>query len=129
MVGAGAIEDALHLRDLALGPLRVRRPAVLADGPEDGEQAEGHHRLLVDDQELVGHAPHRHARACRQDRRLGDQRVAGQLVEQRLRARLGVLAGHAGSVSALLGGQGLEGWRGGAGKGVAGRGRGEAGLA
>lgn len=96
VVSAGSVEDVLVLLDLAVSPLAVSRATVLGHGGEDGEKAEGGDGLLVHHVELVGDGGDGQTGGGGQGGGLGDERVAGDGVQDRLGLLLGVLGGDVG---------------------------------
>ncbi len=94
VVRARRRQHVVHALHVLVRPLRVHGPAVLPDGPVHSQQAERRDALLVEDIDLVADGGDGQAGAGGQDGRLGDERVARQRVEHRLRLLLRVLAWH-----------------------------------
>lgn len=109
MVGTGGVQDASNLLVLALGPLAVHGASVLEDGAPDAQQTEGDDGLLVDDIVLVAEGVDGQTGGGGQDGGLGDERVAGEGVEDGLRLLLGVVGGDVGGAAGgSEGGDGRE---------------------
>lgn len=107
VVGTGSVEDVLVLLHLALSPLAVGRATVLGHSGEDGEQTEGGDGLLVHHVELVGDGGDGQTGGGGQGGGLGNQRVTGDGVQDRLGLLLGVLGGDVGGRASR--GQGRDG--------------------
>lgn len=96
MVGASRVEDILLLLDLTNSPLLVHGTAELGDSGEDGEQTESDDGLFVQDVELVADGRDRETGTGGEDRRLRDERVAGESIDEGLSLLLGILGRDAG---------------------------------
>lgn len=94
VVGTGSVQDILVLLDLTLSPLTVSGATVLANGGEDREQTESSDGLLVHDVQLVADGGNGQTGGGRQGSGLGDQGVAGNSVQDRLRLLGGLLGGN-----------------------------------
>jgi len=99
MVRTGSVQDAIDLVNLTLGPLGVRRSGVFANGPEDGQQADGYNGLFVDDVKLVADGSNGKTSAGRQDGGLRHKAVSGYRVQDRLSLLLGVFGRDIGGVT------------------------------
>lgn len=91
VVGAGAVEDVLDLLVLSLGPLLVRRAAILEQPSPHGQQAHGHDRLLVHDVVLIAEGVDAETGGTAEEGRLADEVAAGQGVDDALGLLLGLL--------------------------------------
>lgn len=109
MVGTGSVQNASNLLVLTLSPLAVHGASVFDDGTPDAQQAESDDGLLVDNIVLVAEGVDGQAGGGGQDGGLGDERVAGQGVDDGLGLLLGVLGGDVGRVTGgSEGGDGRE---------------------
>lgn len=99
MVGTGSVQDVLVLLDLTLGPLAVGGTTVLANSGEDRQQTESSDGLLVHNVQLVADGGNGQTGGGRQGSGLGDQGVAGDGVQDRLRLLSGLLGGNVGSLT------------------------------
>lgn len=85
------------LLNLTLSPLAVSRTTVLGNSSENAEQTEGGNGFLVHHVELVADGGDGETGGGREDGGLGDQRVSGEGVEDRLSLLLGVFGRDVGS--------------------------------
>lgn len=109
VVGTGSVQDASNLLALGIGPLRVHGTTVLDDGTPDAQQTKGDDGLLVDDIVLVAEGVDGQTGSGGQDGGLGDERVAGQGIEDGLGLLLGVFGRDVGRVAGRdEGGDGRE---------------------
>jgi hypothetical protein len=110
VVGTGGVQDARDLFRLLLRIVSPRRPRVLCDGPEDGQQRQSDDGLLVDDVELVANRRDAQPSTCGEHSGLGEGAVAGHgyRVEHGLGLLLGVLLRQIRAVAGLRG-DGREG--------------------
>jgi hypothetical protein len=90
VVGTGGVQDILVLLDLTLSPLLVSRTTVLGNSGENAEQTEGSNGFLVHHVELVADSGDGKTGGSGEDGGLGDQRAAGESIEDRLSLLLGV---------------------------------------
>lgn len=112
VVLAGGVQDALDLLVLCLGPLLVHGATVLDESAPDAQQAEGDDGLLVDDIVLVAEGIDGQTGGGGQDGGLGDQRVAGDGIDDGLGLGLGLLGRDVGRrADGRQGGEGREGSR------------------
>lgn len=94
VVGTSRVQDILVLLRLTLGPLSVHGTAIFAEGSEDAEQTESDDGFLVEDVQLVADCGNGETGSGGQDGGLGDERAAGQGVDDRLGLLLGLLSWH-----------------------------------
>lgn len=101
VVGAGRVQNARDFVNLLLGVAGPGGAGVVSDSPEDGQQAEGDDRLLVDDVELVADGGYTETGTGRENSGLGDGAVSGDgdRIKHGLSLLLGVLLGHIGVVA------------------------------
>lgn len=91
VVGTGSVQDIGNLLVLPIGPFAVHGTEVLDDGGPDAQQTEGDDGLLVDDIVLVAEGVNGQPGDGGHDGGLGDERVAGQGIENGLGLLLWVL--------------------------------------
>lgn len=96
VVGTGSVQDVLVLLNLTLSPLTVSRTTILGNGSEDAEKTESSNGFLVHNIELVADGSDGDTGSGREDGGLGDQRVAGEGIDDGLSLLLGVLGGNVG---------------------------------
>lgn len=95
VIGAGLVQDVLDFVLVRLGPLLVQGASVRDKGTPNAQQTEGDDGLLVDDIVLVADGVDGQTGSGGQDGGLGDERVAGQGVDDGLRLGLGRVVGDA----------------------------------
>lgn len=106
VVGTGSVQNTGNLLVLALSPLAVHGASVLDNGTPDTQQTESDDGLLVDDIVLVAEGVDGQTGGGGQDGGLGDERVAGQGIQNGLSLLLGVLSGDVGRLAVAGGGEG-----------------------
>lgn len=94
VVATGRVQNVFVLLRLTLCPLSVGGTAVLAEGSEYAEQTEGDDGFLVQHVKLVADGGDRQTGTGRQNGGLGNQRVSGKRVNDRLRLLRGFLSRH-----------------------------------
>lgn len=97
VVVTGSVQDILVLLNLTFGPFPVSRATVLGNSSEHAEKTESGNGFLVHHIELIADGGDGETGGGREDGGLGDERVAGKRVEDRLSLLLGVLGGDVGS--------------------------------
>lgn len=107
VVGTGGVQDILVLLDLTLSPPTVSGTTVLGHSGEDGKQTEGGDSLLVHHVELVADGGDGDTGGSGQSGGLGNQRVTGDRIEDRLGLLCGLLGGDVGGRASR--GQGSDG--------------------
>lgn len=109
VVGPGAVEDALDLLVLSLGPSLVAGTTVLDEAAPDSEQADGNDGLLVHDIVLVAEGVDAEGGTGAEDGGLAEQAVAGEGVDDALGLLLGLLGGDIARVADSGDGDGRDG--------------------
>lgn len=94
VVGTSRVQNILVLLRLTLSPLPVHGATIFAESSEDTDQTECDDSFLVENVKLVADRGNRETGSGRQDGGLGDERVAGQGVNDGLGLLLGLLSGN-----------------------------------